>query len=365
MERMQALAAVTAALVPILDSEPIPFSIPVEDAEPLAGTFHPAPALPEAHLHDLATLVVVPDAGDIHVMLEGLVAPTHRRLMNLVVLDATRQNLAPLLAWLSARDLDTTRLGLVGLGEGAASVVATRAAHPDAVRAAALISPPASALNASDWGETPLFLYEAGAARSALAGVVEALQPMGRLGVRLPREGPRGSDFLDGNGNRSLVTSWMRDLLVLTAYLSVPAYPQGDQRVARPGFLDQTRRVGREHGGTGFELMTWCVGDVWTVGAMVYGPFTGAVTFEVEGHELEVPLDTRAAAGEDLPVLRNKAPCDLVGSMASSRGWTWVTLELGRPLDNARLALTYRPTEGEPLRLPGAGSSFGVHLVDR
>lgn len=362
---MQVLAALTAALVPILDREPVTFTIPVEGGEPLAGTFHPAPPLPEPPLHDLATLVVVPDAGDIHIRLESLVPPAHLRLMNLVVLDATRQDLAPLLAWLSARGLDTTRLGLVGLGEGATSVVATRAAHPDAVRAAALISPPASVLEASDWAETPLFLYEAGPARSALAEVVKTLQPMGRLGVRLPRQGPRGCDFLDGHGNRSLVTSWMRDLLVHTAYLAVPAYPAGDERVDRPGFVNETRRVGRERGETGFELMTWSVGEVWTVGAMVHGSFTGTVTFEVEGHELEVALDTAAVPEGTLSVLRNGAPCDLVGHRASFRGWTWVNLELARPLENARLALTYRPSEGEPLRLPGVGSNFGVHLVER
>ena len=168
-----------------------------------------------------------------------------------------------------------------------------------------------------------------------------------------------------GHGNRSLITSWMRDLIVHNAYLVVPSYPKDDERLGQPGFVNETRRVGRERGDTGFELMTWCAGETWTVGAMVHGPFSGMVTFEVDGHEFEVDLDTTTKAEGPPEVLRNGKAFDANCSRASFRGWTWVNLELKRPHENARLALTYRPIEGKPLRLPGAGSNFGVHLVNR
>ena len=295
----------------------------------------------------------------------SLVNPVVGRGMNLVVLDATRKDLSPVLAWLAARGADTSRLGFVGFGEGCEAVAATRAAHPDAVRAAMLLSPDPATLVADDWLETPLFLYEAGAGRAGLEELVVLLRPGGRAATRLPATGPRGGAFLDERGNPALIANWMRDLLVRTVYLTVPRYEEGDARVAQPGFLDLVRRVGREQGGARYELMAYQVGELWTVGAMVHGAFAGTVTFEVEGHQLALQLDTGALPEEGVPVSRNGAASELVGTAASSGGWTWVTLELPAPLPGAQLALRFEPGEGEALRLPGRRAHFAVHLAQR
>jgi hypothetical protein len=368
MDAMHAALILAGALVPFLDSEPVPFVIQVAGATPVTGVLHAAPRTPDAPPDDLATVVVVPDAGDLHARLDALIGPTHGRRMNLVLLDATRRDLTPLLAWLAARELDVSRLGLVGFGEGAEAVVATQRARPDVVRAAMLVSPDPARLEAADWLETPLFLYEAGPQAEAFEGLVEALVPHGRFGHRLPPSGPHGCAFLDMRGHPALIANWMRDLLVRSPYLTVPSYAEGDERVGQPPAHRHLRSVVRERAGSSFELRTGCVGEAWTLAAVVEGPFAGAVLFEVEGHELRLALEpggTPTEASSSLAVTRNGQPSDLVGHLSVLGDRTSITLTLPRPLEGAQLALRYLPAQGSPLDLPGGGAPFQVHLFER
>ena len=111
--------------------DPVPIELETTGAAFLIGTLHTPDVPPDGPTPDPATVVVVADVGDVHVRLESLVNPVVGRGMNLVVLDATRKDLSPVLAWLAARGADTSRLGFVGFGEGCEAVAATRAAQCD------------------------------------------------------------------------------------------------------------------------------------------------------------------------------------------------------------------------------------------
>ncbi|MDA1263766.1 MAG: hypothetical protein O2816_01650 [Planctomycetota bacterium] len=341
------------------------FRLEVEGAEPIRGLLRRRSKQLAEEPDDVATVILVPGAGDLHVALDALVNPLHTRLMHVVQVDATRESLAPVLAWMAERDLDLSRVALVGFGEGCDAVIATRAAAPDLVRAAMLFSPRATALRAEEWIETPLYLYDTQRYRIVLEDLIETLMPHHRLATRFAEGDLRSSAFLEEHGHPALIANWLRDLLVSGAPVVVPCYAADDERTKQPGFFASTRRVWREREGVRYQLMTFAIGELWTLGAMIQGDFAGEIELEVDGHVHGVALDTGELPTEPLPVLRNGEASQLTAQALSFRGWTWVTLEFKKPYPNTRFELRFLPSEQRAITLPGDGAQFWVQLVNR
>lgn len=173
------------------------------------------------------------------------------------------------------------------------------------------------------------------------------------------REGRRASIpsfFARGTRFRKrLVESLIEDQALL-----VPHFEGDDPVVGTAGFVARTARVSQEVAGTTFTLMTFAVGDVLTLGAMVDGDFEGTAEWVVDDRTFSVPLRRTNRGRADVEVQGQP----LLGQHGGFNAFDWVNVEVPRDEwldDETRIRLTFLAADGEYV-LPAPGEWFVASL---
>lgn len=149
---------------------------------------------------------------------------------------------------------------------------------------------------------------------------------------------------------------------------AIPVFAADDARVQTAGFVGQTLRLKKDHEGTNYTLMAFAVGDTLTLGAMVKGPFTGDVRWQVGDRSLTFPFDAaKAALGATVTVDDDPAKT-LRGHGAAFRGTAWINVDV--PLaewlqDGTSMQLTFHANDGALLALPDIGYYYVARLASR
>lgn len=279
------------------------------------------------------------------------------------------------LAHLHETGADTTRVALIAWGDAAPAALDHGVRHPGLVRSVSLLDPRLDAYDLGrlgDWPATSLQLLETGAWVPA-SGVLAAALPDGPQEWFASAElsGPLGPS--DDACTEALAQHLASKLA--TPDLVVPWFEVGDERVDQPGFVSHTLRLTRtvythNHGADAhprYVLMTYCVGDVFTVGLMTRQPFAGELCFVAGGISGSYAWDT--AAKTVGPVTAEGALMEIVPSHAGFRDWHWTQFELPRAIvfgeDGAELMIGFHPTAGETVHLPGNELPFAARLGRR
>jgi hypothetical protein len=107
-------------------------------------------------------------------------------------------------------------------------------------------------------------------------------------------------------------------------------------------------RPRRTVAGMTYSFMLYGVGDRWTLGGLVDGPFKGKVRIKVDGKAVDLALDTSARGG---PVKAG----EIEGEQGAAGKITWVLFTRATPRKYARLSIEFRPQRGKRVRLPAKG----------
>ena len=254
------------------------------------------------------------------------------------VFQAMHLDVEAAVTWLESQGFDPTRVGLVGASVGCSVAAARAARDAGPFRAVVLMTPGAGYLgidtlaDAANWSGTPLLVlsskeeYERG-----VKAVDEAFRPVASdmlVDVYSERSIHGTRMFGKVGGVEERIGDWLAERLVESPRLVVPQFAADDPRVKTPGFIRRTLRVARTVEGKRFELMTYVVGDTWTVGAKLQGEFKGAVELSVGGRVLTFDLDTANLAKEGVPISVDGEASKLEGQAGAFRGWSWISLEL-------------------------------------
>ncbi len=351
---------------------------------------------------DAPTVICLPMYRSTLSSYEPLVAPLLARGMNVLTLDlrghgesapelaervrsrdaevfqAMHLDVEAAVEWLESQGFDPTRVGLVGASVGCSVAAARAARDAGPFRGVVLMTPGAKYLgidtlaDAARWSGTSLLVltskeeYDRG-----VKAVDEAFRPVvADLKVEVFSERSIHGTRMFGKvkGVEEQIADWLAKRLVEAPRLTVPHFSADDPLVQSPGFIRRTLRVARRVDGKRFELMTYAVGESWTVGAKLQGEFAGTVELNVGGRMLVFDLDTADLPKEGVPVKVDGAASDLKGHAGSFRGWTWISLDL--PIDGwakekrGALTLRYVPSKGTAHSIPGGGEAFEVHFQD-
>ena len=145
--------------------------------------------------------------------------------------------------------------------------------------------------------------------------------------------------------------------------LLVPQFAVDDPLVGTAGFVARTTRINRPIDGTTFTLMAFAVGDVFTLGAMVEGPFEGTAHWTVGQRTFSVPVRRSNRGTTDIAVFGQA----FVGQHGSFNAFDWGNVEV--PIDEwlpngTRVRLEFE-AEGARVVLPDDDRWFVAEVEPR
>ena len=251
---------------------------------------------------------------------------------------------------------DATRIGLVGASVGCSVAVDTTVRNPHAVRGVVLLTPGAKYLGVptiehiARWPGTRIFTFVSSEEQKTSAPVMEALDPFdGSSRMVVNGSGIHGTRMFGKIPSiEELIANFMESSV---ADLRVPQWAKDSNAPGEPGFFRKTMRPRRTVAGVTYSMMTYAVGESFSVGALVNSDFKGKVRFRRDGEPLLIPFDT-AAKGAPRKV------GDVEVSQASAGKTHWVMFSCATP---KKLSLEFLPGKGAKVRLP-AKTDFVITL---
>lgn len=251
---------------------------------------------------------------------------------------------------------DATRIGLVGASVGCSVAVDTTVRNPHAVRAVVLLTPGSNYLGVDtlghleNWPGTRIFTFTSAEDEKTSSGVMKALDVFdGSNRMVVPGSGIHGTRMFGKVASiEQLIANFMESSLVKSADLRVPVWPKDSDAPNSPGFFRKTMRPRRTVGGMTYSFMLYGVGDRWTLGGLVDGPFKGKVRIKVDGKAVDLPIDTSERGG---PVKAG----EIEGEQGAAGKITWVLFTRAAPEKYAKLSIEFRPQRGKSVRLPAKG----------
>ncbi len=235
--------------------------------------------------------------------------------------------------WAEAtRGADRTRIGLLAVRSTAPVAIRTSIEERASVRALALIEPrdaPRGVNLDSDfaaWDHLPTLVLASGDDVTRSVRLVSALAAF---------EGTRiAGRALDRPTKDDAVASFFGSVLGRDVEIRVPCFESDHPDVRTAGFVRRALRPRRHVGDAVHELMTFGVGDRWTLGAMVRQPFEGTVVFKFSNgretvRDIVVPfVHPSPSDGAQNDSVQNGEPWNLLEASRGSAGpWGWITLE--------------------------------------
>lgn len=280
------------------------------------------------------------------------------------------------LAHLHANGADTSRVAVLAWGDAAPAALEHALAQPGLTRGVTLLAPRFGAwelTRLSAWPATSLQLVESGTGLPVGGVLAAALPDEPQAWYR--RVNLHGPVDPDTDACASAVAEHLAATLA-PPDLVVPWFAADDERVGQPGFVSRTLRLTRtvpragappEEPAPRFVLMTYCVGDAFTLGMMTRQPFAGVVCFvagPVSG-SFAWDTETRTVGA----VEATGAAVELAPAPAGFRDWHWTQLDLPREVvfqgARAELLVGFHPTGGAPVHLPGDELAFSARLSRR
>lgn len=257
--------------------------------------------------------------------------------------------------FLETKGCDGTRIALVGGSVGCSVAVDTAIRQRHGVRAVVLLTPGSNYLGVNTlehlerWPGTAVFTLTSNEEKATSKGVMDALKPFdGSNYIVVPRSGIHGTRMFNKVPEvEATIAEWLRSRI---GDLRVPRWKTGSPAPGKPGFFGKVLKPSRRVGERTYTLMAWAVGDEWSFGGLVDGPFQGKLRFKIGESWTEIPFDTNKAGAEGKE-----------WSQASFRGKHWIVFSRKGLKGGTGLVLEFKHGRGKKIRLPMKGA-FAAHL---